>query len=107
MYIPSTVLKWPPGLIGAESQTIGSSGVTDTETSLIVAKNILSAEIIYHVQSALQVKTVGMVISKFVFVYLPIYNPSTEKKKLKLTCHLLVFRKDTNNCRRQHPQLFF
>ena len=43
VYIPSIVLKCPPGLIGAESHTIDSPGVTDTVSSLIVAKNILSA----------------------------------------------------------------
>ena len=44
MYIPSIVLKCPPGLMGAESQTIGSPDDTDTVSALIVAKNILSAK---------------------------------------------------------------
>ena len=44
MYIPRSVLKWPPRLIGAESQMIGCPGVTETEYSLIVAKKVVSAE---------------------------------------------------------------
>ena len=35
------MLKWPPGLIGAESQTIGSSDEMETDSAEIMAKKML------------------------------------------------------------------
>ena len=45
LHSPNIVLKCPPGLIGAESQIIGSPSDIDTDWALMVAKNVLSAEI--------------------------------------------------------------
>ena len=35
------MLKWPPGMMGAESQGIGSSGDTAADPAEIVAKKML------------------------------------------------------------------
>ena len=41
------VLKCPPGLIGAESQMIGSSSDIEMVSALIVARNMVSAVPVY------------------------------------------------------------